>query len=439
MPSGPALLMGGGTAGPTIPGDYVGLSYEAAQLANPDFFSPGNTALIRLFRELSPSGNLRIGGGSSEYTTFSEKAAAGPPPFEVFGPDTSKTVKHGTTTSALALRNLRGFLDATGWSCLYGLNLGQGTKDNAAAEAAAVQHILGARLTAVQIGNEPDSFRKRYRPAEWGPEDFLREWNSFHDAIAASAPGIRFAGPDISNKLPFLTAFAREAPRHQDLVLLTGHYYAMGPAGSPEATLAQLLAPDPTTATMHLADLPTVDAAIAGSRLPFRLSEGNSCWDGGKPGVSNTLASALWCADAMLRFAQRGWAGVNWHGGGNGWYTPIAGAPSTGFQRRPEFYGIRFAQMLVGATYLPTRLDGAGDRVSAYALRREGKLLVAIVNKTDQPVAVALPARTDRRATLLTGPSLDSTEGVTLGTIAVPLNRTAHVPSHSAMMFGLAD
>jgi len=65
--------------------------------------------------------------------------------------------------------------------------------------------------------------------------------------------------------------------------------------------------------------------------------------------------------------------------------------------------------------------------------------LVAIVNKTDQPVAVALPARTDRRATLLTGPSLDSTEGVTLGTIAVPLNRTAHVPSHSAMMFGLAD
>ena len=45
--------------------------------------------------------------------------------------------QHGTVTSAYALHNLRGFLDATGWACLYGLNLGQGSRENAAAEAAA--------------------------------------------------------------------------------------------------------------------------------------------------------------------------------------------------------------------------------------------------------------------------------------------------------------
>src|SRR3546814_9938197 len=72
------------------------------------------------------------------------------------------------------------------------------------------------------------------------------------------------------------------------------------------------------------------------------MTEGNSCWNGGQPGVSDTLASALWCADAMLRFARLGWVGVNWHGGGNGHYSPIVGAPSTGFSRRPEFYGIQF-------------------------------------------------------------------------------------------------
>ena len=84
-------------------GTLRGLSYESAQLANPEFFSAGNKELIALFRGLSPSGNLRLGGGSSEFTTYSDADPSGPPPFEVFGPDTSKTVKHGTVTTALAL------------------------------------------------------------------------------------------------------------------------------------------------------------------------------------------------------------------------------------------------------------------------------------------------------------------------------------------------
>jgi hypothetical protein len=131
------LTIAEGARGATIPRDFTGLSYESAQLANPAFFSAENKALIALFRGLSPSGNLRLGGGSSEFTTFSDAPPSEPTPFEVFGPDTDKTVKHGTVTTALALRNLRTFLDATGWSCLYGLNLGQGTKENAAAGAAA--------------------------------------------------------------------------------------------------------------------------------------------------------------------------------------------------------------------------------------------------------------------------------------------------------------
>ena len=68
---------------------------------------------------------------------------------------------------------------------------------------------------AFQIGNEPDSFRNRYRPATWGPADYLTEWDEFHDAIVAKTPEAKFAGPDISNKLPFLTAFAEEAAEAQ--------------------------------------------------------------------------------------------------------------------------------------------------------------------------------------------------------------------------------
>jgi hypothetical protein len=422
-------------AGPTIPRDFAGLSYESAQLANPAFFSSANRQLIELFRGLSPSGNLRLGGGSSEFTTYFDADPAGPPPFEVFGPDTSKTVKYGTVTTALALRNLRGFLDAVGWSCLYGLNLGQGTKENAAAEAAAAYRILGPRLLALQIGNEPDSFRSRYRPASYGPADFIAEWVSFHDAIAAKTPEAKFAGPDISNKLAFLTAFAEETPKYKDVILLTGHYYAMGPAGNPDATLEQLVEPNPKLATMHAAGFPVVAEAMKTAVLPFRMSEGNSCWNGGQPGVSDTLASALWCADTMLRFAALGWCGVNLHGGGNGFYTPIAGAPSTGFTERPEYFGIQFGQSLAGAVFLAATLTGAGPHVTAYALEHNGRQRVAIINKDDAPVSVELPSPVGTNAMRLSGPSLASKEGTAFNAVRSARSRRVIVAGHTAMIY----
>ena len=303
--------------------------------------------------------------------------------------------------TALALRNLRGFLDATGWSCLYGLNLGQGTRENAAAEAAAVYRILGPRLLALQIGNEPDSFRKRYRPPTYSPDDFMKEWNAFHAAIVATTPAAKFAGPGISNKLPYLAAFSAEAHLHPDVILLTGHYYAMGPACSPDATLDQLFDPDPRLATIHLHNLPAIADAVKTANLPFRMSEGNSCWDGGKPGVSDTLASALRCAATMLRFAQMGWCGVNLHGGGNGFYTPIAGAPSTGFTRRPEYFGIQFAQRFAGSTFQPALLRGAPPGVSAYALAfHKRQRPVAVFNMQETPPQRCRSAPGSRRRCL---------------------------------------
>ena len=427
-----------------VPADYNGLSYESAQLANPAFFSTQNRQLATLFQALSPCGVLRLGGGTSEYTTFAEQAPAGPPPFEVFGPDTSKTIKQGTVTSASALRNLRGFLDATGWRCIYGLNLGQGTKENAAAEAEAAFRILGPRLLALQIGNEPDSF-SHFRPKGWGPDAYIRQWLEFHAAIVARVPQAKFAGPDISNKLVYLTAFAEMAAQHPDIVLLTVHYYAMGPAGNPLATLQNLLRPNPKLTTMPWAKVATVQEAMRSAHLPCRISEVNSCWNGGLAGVSDTFASALWCADMMLHFASLGMAGVNLHGGGNGWYSPIVGSPSSGFLRRPEYLGMQFAQRFAGATMIHTNLQCSSDSVTAYAARLPGaasqECLVAVINKTNAPAAIqlagSLRSSPQGDGSVLTAPSLEAKTGVTLRQRRLPISAggVLRMEAHSALLW----
>jgi hypothetical protein len=433
-----SLSIAAGQPTSTVPEEFVGLSYESAQLANHDFFSAKNLELIDLFQKLAPRGNLRLGGGSSEYTTFSDEPPKGPPAFEVFGPDTSKTVKSGTITSSLALRNLRNFLDATNWSCLYGLNLGQGTVENAVREATAAHRLLGPRLLAFQIGNEPDSFRRRFRPETYGPDDFLAEWNRFHTATLAAVPQAKFAGPDISNKLPYLTAFAREAPKHPDVILLTSHYYAMGPAGSPQATVENLLQRDPKTATLKAQDLHIIAEAQQTAHLTYRMSEGNSCWNGGEPGVSDTFASALWCADYMLQCAARGWTGVNLHGGGNGYYTPIAGAPSTGFTRRPEYFGIKFAQHFVGAQLVTSTLVNASPLVSAFVFERTGKLQLALINKTDMQFTCNLPTGVVARPSLsLSAPNIDSKQDVTLASVNGGYGGVATGARYTATIFEL--
>jgi hypothetical protein len=395
----------------TIPEDYVGLSYESAQLANPAFFAAENTALIALFRELSEKGVLRIGGGTSEFTAFTTEETASKPPFDAVGPDTSKNVKSDTPVTPTSLRNLRAFLDAAGWRCLYGLNLGRGKAENAAIEASYVANILGGRLIAFQLGNEPDAWRKRYRPETWSYEDYRKEWFAAHAAVVERVPHAKFAGPDVSNKIAFITGFAEDAKKSApDVVLLTSHYYRMGPAGAPDITLDKLLSPDAKLAR----DMNTIMEAARGAGLPYRMCEGNSCWNGGQPGLSDSLASALWAADMMLEFASLGCAGVNLHGGGNGFYTPIAGSLAAGFARRPEYFGIEIAQSFAGATLLRSTLDCSNDRVRAYVARKGGHTLLLVVNKTPQPVTLATPYKTSHHEWLLSGPAIDAKDGIKL-------------------------
>jgi Glycosyl hydrolase family 79 C-terminal beta domain len=158
------------------------------------------------------------------------------------------------------------------------------------------------------------------------------------------------------------------------------------------------------------------------SGLPFRLAETNSCYQGGKQGVSDTFASALWSGDLMYQLASAGGTGINFHGGGYGWYTPIAGTEEDGFLARPIYYGmLLFAQ--AGAGHLvESKLEPQEQAplLTAYGLRSDaGAVKVAAFNKNlDRGVRLTIDAgQQGRRVTALRlhAPRVDDATDTTLG------------------------
>jgi hypothetical protein len=151
----------------TMPQDFIGLSYESAQLADPAFFSASDTTLVRAFRELSPRGVLQLGGNLSDVTLWKGSAANTIAPEEAAKvrdfyewrlADGKAASVRPATLGREGIVTLGTFVGATQWKVLYGLNLGTGTAERAAEEAELAAHSLGDRLLAFQVGNEADLY-----------------------------------------------------------------------------------------------------------------------------------------------------------------------------------------------------------------------------------------------------------------------------------------
>jgi hypothetical protein len=408
-----------------VPKDFTGLSYESSQLADPTFFSPDNKDLISLFKSLTPDGVLRIGGNLSAFTVWHDDPSAPVTPAERLILDKGKNywewklsspvVAHGAHEAILTpttIEALGGFLKATGWKLIYGLNFAMGTPEQAAAEAACVQKYAGSNLLAFQLGNEIDFWKGGFRGQDWDFDHLFAQWSDWVRIIRVKAPNAPFSGPDTAVNLNWVERFSQK-PKGT-LAFLSKHHYAMGPAGSPKATAERLLGPDEDADK----EIATAQHAKDISGLSLRNTECNSCFHGGQPGVSDAYASALWGADYMLRLAKGGEAGVNLHGGGDGIYTPIAGDPLTGMLTpRPLFHGMRFAQCFAGATLLQTSLSVGSANITAFAGQRGGQLVVALINKDSMPAHIAIDRKSIGGANLrfmasLSAPSLDARSGV---------------------------
>ncbi len=426
---------------PLVPADFIGLSYEMGQLYNPRFFSRGNGPLVNAFRSLNTNGVLRLGGHLSNIT-----------PWEGVGQDDPKQVhgvRHGIQDywewplvdpvvqqnkrgilTRHAIENLRGFLDAVGWRLIYGLNFACGSAARAADEAEAVFRIMGHRLIAFVIGNEPDGFGDDpyFRAPGYGFPQYIAGYEVWVKAIREKVPRAPFAGPDTDGKVDtWVLEFARRI--EGDAALLTSHYYGMGPASDPGMTAERLLRKTNPELTAQIA---AVDAARqAAGGMPYRMDEGNSCFGGGRKDVSDAYASALWAADYILKVACAGFAGVNLHGGGVGVYTPIESSAQAPASPRPVFYGMQFAQMFSGWQIAPCALN-TNANITAYQANKSGKTMLAFVNKGDSAVRLALPERFSKakhvRRLDLRGPSLSAKTGVQFGLTSQP-----HQPAVAAV------
>lgn len=432
--------------GVTVPPDFLGLSYETPQLYNPAYFAPSNRALAALFRAISAHGVVRFGGSLSAYTRWRREGASFTSAREecaiadqrnwewkLLDPVLAGSNPQAGAITPHALHALRGFLDATGWRCIYGLNFGSGSIERAVDEADHVVRILGTRLLCLQLGNEVDFWAGNplLRADPYPFEQYWGEYRTFVSAIRARHPHAPVAGPDVAVNLEWMARYAELA--RGDALFASGHFYAMGPASDPTMNAERLLAPTNPKLEQQMA---AVHAMTARTGLRFRLTEANSCFGGGKPGVSDAFASALWGADFLLTAASAGYLGVDLHGGGTGYYAPIAAEPS-GPVTRPIFHAMRFASRFAGARVRRCPLAGAAN-ASAFLGERAGERLLAIVNKSAAPLAVQAPMLlglgTTRSALLLHAPSLDSRTGTALDRWPVGEAEQFAVPPFSAAL-----
>ena len=388
----------------TIPPRFMGLSYEKSAMTY-SYFHASNRRLIALFRRLG-DGVLRIGGGSVDQV--------------VWTPDAKGTHLQVTRGEVGALA---GFLQATGWLCLYGINFATSTPAQAAEEVAYVVSVLGSNLLGIEIGNEPDEYGLpgSFFAGNWTFDDYFARWNLFRSAILQSAPNVAITGPAAAGGNDITTwtlPFGQQATA-AEITLLTQHYYRdyyRADGGGPEATAAFLISPD----SQLTGELTTLNAGAQQLGVPYRISECNSFNKGGVPGISDSYASSLWVIDFLFDVALGGGTGVNMHGGGRSpGYTPIADDSGGVIEARPEYYGLLLFSLAGPGTLLETQLSAGTVDATAYAVRTaSGGLNVVVVNK-DTVQNLILTIATNQKiqlATLqtMTGASLAATSGVTI-------------------------
>ena len=430
---GPALTMGrpvpagltvrGNAAMTPVPRSFLGLSTEYWSLP---LWAARIGLLERAIAAVHPAGTgslvLRIGGDSADHSFWDPSAA--PLPRWAFAVAPSWTGR------------LRALVHALGLRVILDLNLITDTPAQAAAWARAARSALPPRtIAAFEIGNEPDIYSRagwlssiigraalvRPLPRALTATDYVRDFLADARALDQAAPGTPLAGPALARPQVDAGWIAPlEAAARRDLAMVTVHRYPFSACAAPGTgaypTIGRILSP---AASAGLAGgLRAAVAAAHDADLPLRVTELNSVTCGGRPGVSNTFATALWAPSTLFALLRAGVDSADIHVRANTINAPFA-LTRHGLVARPLLYGLVLFARALGrdARLVDTGLSARrGLDVSAWSVRVGPRTLhVVVVNRGMRSVRLALhlPARGVAFIQRLIAPTAASTGLVT--------------------------
>ncbi len=402
-------------SGLPISQNFQGLSFETSLLTkNPEYLNTNNQTLIQLLKNLGP-GILRIGGGTSDEIGWASH------------PRTANTSVDTLTTTDID--RLSVFSKATGWPVILGLNMWNNDAPSAAKEAVYATQALGTSLYAFQSGNEPDTYSSYGpRPPTYNVNNYAIEWENYFAAIKTQLPDAVFAGPDAANNTDWVNQFVQR--ESTNIKLMDAHFYVTGPATNPSITYNDIL----TASDVLPGYLTNMASWSLKYQVPYRITETNNIWGGGKKGVSDTFAAALWALDFMWQVAAANGQGINFHGGSLGpknlYYSPILNLNGS-FVAMPEYYAmLAFGYASSGAKVVPVSLSKTSNyNCTAYAsVKNSGEYDITLINKdlnTDILYTINLSKPVSSASIMrLSAPAVTATNGVTFAGNQVNIDGT---------------
>ena len=411
--------------GRPIPAGFLGLSLEYGTVPAYAGTDPHaiNPVLVQLIRNLVPGQRpvLRIGGDSTDWTWWPVASMPRPP---------------GVTLDLSPgwLATVRALAEQARARLILGVNLEADIPAIAAVEARALLDGIGRQyVAALEIGNEPELYGLLPwyrgpggqgvlgRSPSYDMQAYTEEFSRFRSAL----PQVPLMGP-ATGWFSWLSNAAQLLAAEPRLGAVTFHVYplnSMNPDSPLYPTVPHLLASDASRRPLRVLE---PDVALAHSHhAAFRIDEMNSVCCGGKVGVSDTFASALWALDALFNAASAGVDGVNIHTHDrtanklfvfnklNGHWVAMV---------HPVYYGLlMFARAALPGAHLLQVAGANSDQIRSWAtLASDGRTRLVLINDSlaqSHTVVVRVPAPAPAgRAVLerLHAPSPYASSGITL-------------------------